>query len=80
MWNTFDTRSYKALRPGRVRRTRSRPQLLGVNRIDIVTKFREDRDEAVRQVLVQFDLHRLTGVSPNGRSSWADAAAKTMAA
>jgi hypothetical protein len=33
-------------------------QLLGVNRIDIVTTFREDRDEAVRQILVQFDLHR----------------------
>ena len=49
-----------------------------MNRIDIVTEFREDRDEAVRQVLFQFDLHRLTGVSANGRSSWADAAAKAM--
>src|SRR5438445_13644323 len=50
------------------------------NCIDVVTKGREDRDKAVRQILVEFDLHRLIGSSTKGRSSWAEAAANAMAA
>jgi hypothetical protein len=35
----------------------------------VVTKSGEDRDQTLRQVLVQFDPHRLIGVSTSGRSS-----------
>jgi hypothetical protein len=40
----------------------------------------EDRDEAVGQVFVEFDLHRLIGVSIRGMSSCAEPAANAMAA
>jgi len=40
----------------------------------------EDRDEAAGQVFVEFDLHRLIGVSIRGMSSCAEPAANAMAA
>src|SRR5438132_12413698 len=54
-------------------------QMFRANCIDVVTNG-EDRDEAVRQILVEFDLQRLIGVSSRGRSSWAEAAANAIAA
>ena len=44
-------------------------QLLFANGINVVSKAGEDRDEAVGQVFVEFDLHRLIGVSIRGMSS-----------
>jgi hypothetical protein len=48
-------------------------QLFDVHRVDVVTKSAEGRDETVGQILVQFDLHRLIGISTKGRSSCAEA-------
>ncbi len=44
-------------------------QWLGIDRVHVVTKSCEGGDEAIGQILVEFDLHRLTGVSTSGRSS-----------
>jgi hypothetical protein len=35
-------------------------QLLGKHRVDVVSEAGEHRDEALRQVLVELELHRLT--------------------
>ena len=55
-------------------------QLLCANGVDVVTKSGEDGDETVGQVFVEFDLHRLIGVSIRGMSSCAEPAANAMAA
>ena len=55
-------------------------QLLSANGINVVRKSTEDRDEAVGQVFVEFDPHRLIGVSIRGMSSCAEPAANAMAA
>ncbi len=44
-------------------------QLLRTNRVHVVTENGKGSDEAVRQIFVEFDGHRLTGVSASGRSS-----------
>ena len=49
-------------------------QVLCVNGIDVVTKSREDRNETVRQVFVEFDLHRFSGISIRGMFSCAEPA------
>ena len=61
-------------------RVGSTGQLLSPNGINIVSKSGEDRDEAVGQIFVEFDLHRLIGVSIRGMSSCAEPAANAMAA
>src|SRR2546428_4054315 len=68
------------LRRGPQMRVDATGQMFRANCIDVVTKGREDWDETVRQIFVEFDLHRLIGVSTSGRSSWAEAAANAMAA
>ena len=65
-------RNQKAL--GRLRRgphlrVGATGEMFRANRIEIVAKSGKDRDETVRQILVEFDLHRLIGVSTSGRSS-----------
>ena len=54
-------------------------QLLSANGINVVRKSTEDRDEAVGQVFVEFDPHRLIGVSIRGMSSCAEPAANAAA-
>jgi hypothetical protein len=44
-------------------------QPLGTNGIHVVPECRKGCDQALGQILVNFDLHRLTGVSTSGRSS-----------
>src|SRR5262249_6852655 len=48
--------------------------------VNVMTKSAQDWNEPFGKVLVEFDVHRLTGLSASGRSSWADAAAKAIAA
>ena len=55
-------------------------QSLGANRVDVVAQCAQLGNKALREVLVEFDVHRLTGSSPTGRSSFAEVAAKAMAA
>ena len=38
-------------------------ELLSANGIEVMTESGEDRDEAVGQVFVEFDLHRSIGIS-----------------
>ena len=61
-------------------RVGSASQLLAANGINVVSKSGEGGDEAVGQVFVEFDLHRLIGVSIRGMSSCAEPAANAMAA
>ncbi len=61
-------------------RVGSTGQLLFANGVDVMSKSGEDRDEAVGQVFVEFDLHRLIGVSIRGMSSRGEPAANAMAA
>src|SRR5580698_10561789 len=49
-------------------------------RLDVVTKFHQNLDDASRYVLVQLNFHRTCGVDGTGGSSSADAAAKAIAA
>ena len=44
-------------------------QPLRTNGVDVVNECGKGCDEALREILVELDLHRLTGVSINGRSS-----------
>lgn len=44
-------------------------QSFGANRVDVMIERGQRGDEALGQVLVEFDDQRLTGVSTRGRSS-----------
>lgn len=60
--------------PSRLRGTpdvsvNSSGQVFGSHSVNVVTKPAKQRYQAVRKVLVEFDLQRLTGISASGRSS-----------
>ena len=58
-----------SLRRGPHLRVGATGEMFRANCIEVVTKSGEDWDETIRQILVEFDLQRLMGVSTSGRSS-----------
>src|SRR5271157_365913 len=74
------TRAARAFLPGCARRSSiSSCQVLRGHGIDVMTECLELGDQALGQILVKLDVHRM-GDSATGRSSWADVAANAMAA
>jgi hypothetical protein len=50
------------------------------NGMDVMTQISEDGTKNTRNILIQFEIHRMRGVSGVGKSSSAEAAAKAIAA
>jgi hypothetical protein len=48
--------------------------------MSVEAKFAEQLFQMIRQILIQFNLHRIGGIDGTGRSSSADAAANAIAA
>jgi hypothetical protein len=75
-----DEETLRGLRRAPDIRIRLALEALLANRVDVVTECAQSCDETLRQILVEVDPQRLTGVSTSGRSSWAEASANAIAA